>query len=221
MSADESFFARWSRRKRAAATNRRDRSPPETAQHGAEPPQTAAALPEEAGPFVDPASLPPIGSIDAGSDITAFLVPGVPAHLTRAALRRAWSADPAIRDFIGLSENSWDFTAPGGVPGFGSVTAEEVERLLAQLAGEPSAADAEPFSERLPDGQSEAAKREITPASDGVALKGGEDRQAADTDQSAPQHGEDITDIAAQHEFATREYTPLLSRRRHGGALPK
>ena len=55
------------------------------------------------------AILPPIGSIGAASDIRPFLAPGVPVDLTRAALRRAWSTDPAIRDFIGLSENSWDF----------------------------------------------------------------------------------------------------------------
>ena len=29
--------------------------------------------------------------------------------------------DPVIRDFIGLSENSWDFNAPDGIPGFGSL----------------------------------------------------------------------------------------------------
>ena len=59
-----------------------------------------------------------------------------PPDLTRAALRRAWSADPSIRDFIGLSENSWDFNAPGGVPGFGSLTAEDARRLLARAMGE-------------------------------------------------------------------------------------
>ena len=37
-------------------------------------------------------------SITAATDIRAFLAPGVPAELTRAALRRAWTADPAIRD---------------------------------------------------------------------------------------------------------------------------
>jgi hypothetical protein len=61
--------------------------------------------------------------------------------LTRAALRRAWSADPTIRDFIGLSENSWDFNAPGGVPGFGSLTAEDARRLLARLMGETEGID--------------------------------------------------------------------------------
>jgi hypothetical protein len=32
---------------------------------------------------------------------------------------RALLNDPLIRDFRGLSENSWDFTDPYGVPGFG------------------------------------------------------------------------------------------------------
>jgi len=53
----------------------------------------------------------------------------VPADLTRAALRRAWSTDPAIRDFIGLSENSWDFNAQDGVPGFGSLTPQRLARM--------------------------------------------------------------------------------------------
>jgi Protein of unknown function (DUF3306) len=79
------------------------------------------------------ASLPPIGSISAGSDIRPFLSTGVPADLTRAALRRAWSVDPTIRDFIGLSENSWDFDATGGVPGFGPLAAEAARRLLARM----------------------------------------------------------------------------------------
>jgi hypothetical protein len=74
----------------------------------------------------DVANLPSIESIGAGSDIGAFLAADVPAELTLAALRRAWSADPTIRDFLGLAENSWDFDAPGGVPGFGSITREDV-----------------------------------------------------------------------------------------------
>jgi hypothetical protein len=81
----------------------------------------------------DAANLPPIESIGAGSDIRPFLAPGVPADLTRAALRRAWSADPTIRDFIGLSENSWDFNGPDAVPGFGSQTTDDAGRLLARV----------------------------------------------------------------------------------------
>ena len=62
-------------------------------------------------------SLPPIASISVGSDIRPYLSAGVPAELTRAALRRAWSLDLTIRDFIGLSENSWDFNAGGDASG--------------------------------------------------------------------------------------------------------
>ena len=51
-------------------------------------------------------ALPATESITADTDIRAFLAPGIPAHLTRAALRRAWAADPAIRDFVGLAENA-------------------------------------------------------------------------------------------------------------------
>ena len=76
----------------------------------------------EQPPF-DPATLPSIESITAGSDIRAFLQSGVPAELTKAALRRAWTTDPAIRDFIGMAENQWDFTDPTAMPGFGPLQA--------------------------------------------------------------------------------------------------
>ena len=87
-------------------------------------------------PPFDAADLPPIESIGTGSNIRPFLASGVPADLMRAALRRAWSTDLAIRDFIGLSENSWDFNAPGGVPGFGSLTTNGPRQLLARMTGE-------------------------------------------------------------------------------------
>jgi hypothetical protein len=83
----------------------------------------------------DTASLPPVGSITAGSDIRPFLSATVPVDLTRAALRRVWFVDPAIRD-VGPSENSWDFNAADGVPGFGSMAAKDAHRLLAWMTEE-------------------------------------------------------------------------------------
>ena len=138
MSGDNTFLARWSRRKRAAAPDARERPKPENAGGGAASRASAAALsPGEAQPLYDPTSLPPIESIVAGSDISAFLAAGVPADLTRVALRRVWSSDPMIRDFVGLSENSWDFNAPGAMPGFGPIDKNEVARLVTRLLGEP------------------------------------------------------------------------------------
>jgi Protein of unknown function (DUF3306) len=93
----------------------------------------APASHEEASPVPQ---LPSIESIVAESDVRAFLAPGVPPELTRAALRRAWSADPKIRDFIGLSENSWDFNDPGAMPGFGPLElTEEIRQEISRMIG--------------------------------------------------------------------------------------
>jgi len=136
MSGDESFLARWSRRKRsAAAQSDAERNPPPSAAERAQPASPTTVEPPPATP------LPSIESIAADSDIKTFLAPGVPPELTLAALRRAWTADPAIRDFIGLSENAWDFNAPDGVPGFGSLDLEEVRRVVAQVLDEPRTPD--------------------------------------------------------------------------------
>jgi len=34
-------------------------------------------------------------------------------------------ADPAIKDYVGLSENGWDFSKPDTIPGFGSMPHHE------------------------------------------------------------------------------------------------
>src|SRR5262249_26773453 len=77
-------------------------------------------------------------SIDAATDITAFLRKGIPQELSRAALRRAWSADPAIRDFVGLAENAWDFNDPDAMAGFGTLdySAAEVDALVRRIVGD-------------------------------------------------------------------------------------
>ena len=108
------------RRARAAATD------------DAERPGQAAPKPE-----FDLASLPSLDSITAATDIRAFLAPGVPEELARAALRRAWAADPAIRDFKGLAENDWDFTDPTAMPGFGALPpGTDIKKMVAQIFGD-------------------------------------------------------------------------------------
>jgi hypothetical protein len=118
MSESENFLSRWSRLKR-------------------EEKRTADELPGadvSSPPAFDPASLPPIESIVADSDIRLFLQAGVPAELTCAALRSAWAADPAIRDFIGIAESQWDFNDPAAIPGFGPLGAADCARHLATRA---------------------------------------------------------------------------------------
>lgn len=54
---------------------------------------------------VDSIKLPPVTSIRRQSDIRPYLRSTVPNDVTTAALRRAWSTDPAIRDFVGMNED--------------------------------------------------------------------------------------------------------------------
>jgi hypothetical protein len=131
--SEEGFLARWSRRKRAAEAGLPE-DPPATAPE-ALPAVAPEGPPAPAEPEFDPASLPPVESLTAESDFTAFLRKEVPEALKRAALRRAWALDPAIRDFVGPADYAWDFNAPDGVPGFSLELGGDVQKLLAQAMG--------------------------------------------------------------------------------------
>lgn len=147
MSEPEHALARWSRLKReAAAQEKADERPKAGATSEASSAETTAAgkcdadAPSNAAergstPTFDLSDLPPIDAIGAGTDIRAFLQPGVPAALTRAALRRAWTTDPAIRDFIEIAENQWDFNDPTSIPGFGHLASDDVPDLLGRAFG--------------------------------------------------------------------------------------
>jgi len=135
MSDEESFIARWSRLKRGRNAETIPQPEPEKSDDALVSELTTASLPQ-ASPF-DAASLPDIDSISAGSDIRPFLEVGVPDDLTRAALRRVWLTDPAIRDFVGLSENSWDFNASSAIPGFGPIDAQNIANMVMRLLGAP------------------------------------------------------------------------------------
>ena len=142
MTEPERFLERWSRRKLArgeplkpkptASQQSRDNRE-ETAAAARKEGETAAANSQP----LDLARLPPIDSIGANTDIAAFLHPGVPTELTTAALRRAWTSDPAIRDFVGLVESGWDFNKPDAICGFGAINAKDVARLASNIIGEP------------------------------------------------------------------------------------
>src|SRR5271169_3373194 len=126
MSDVENFISRWGRLKRSAelkrsreADLREDATLSSAAATGAVGEGAGAEIQRSAAPAFDPASLPSTDSITASTNIRAFLQSGVPAELTRAALRRVWVSDPVIRNFIGIAENQWDFTDPAAIPDFG------------------------------------------------------------------------------------------------------
>ena len=140
----ENFVSRWVRLKRSAEIRRNlERSGNEApvkavapdGARGASGQHQAEEIIEE--PF-DLASLPSVETITVSTDIRGFLQSRVPVELTRAALRRAWASDPAIRDFIGIAENQWDFNDPTALPGFGPLQqGDNLPALLAQALGRP------------------------------------------------------------------------------------
>ncbi len=252
MSEDENFLARWSRKKaeekreaeRAPVARSHEQSPavrPRTSgdpgPHGKGDDEAAvdsrlrgnervtgpdtASKSEPPAPF-DPATLPPIESIDAGTDIRDFLRPGVPAELRHAALRRVWSSDPNIRDFIGIAENQWDFTAQDGVPGFGPLKAiDDVRHMVAELTqpfdkrNEPATEQAQPVSSAA-DSDPRTARAEEA----GLPASAPSERMPlALTENAAPQVSAPVN-AALQQQPTERDEPPLPVRRSHGRALP-
>jgi hypothetical protein len=136
--SEEGFLSRWSRRKRAIEAGRPVTEPQAEATPEVPPPAPPPA-PEE--PPFDITTLPTIDSLTAASDFTAFLRREVPAALQRAALRRAWSLDPAIRDFVGPADYAWDYNAPDGVPGASLDLVGDLRERLAQAFGPEPAAE--------------------------------------------------------------------------------
>ena len=206
------FVRRWSRRKRAAeqrSPGRADSSPADK-----ETDTNSAAQSEAGPPAFDLATLPPIELITATSDIRAFLGPGVPEELTRAALRRVWVIDPTIRDFIGIAENQWDFTRPdNSVPGFGALQlTPELRRMMANLIGD------------------EVSKQLPTPAKAAPSEDIGAERSPARTDFAISEDAhadpvriitEDSNDALTQKGISDASGKSRSIHHKHGGAVPK
>jgi Protein of unknown function (DUF3306) len=207
---EEGFLSRWSRRKRAAGTA----DPPADA--SAPAPSPAEALPDAATEF-DFASLPSIESLTAETDITPFLRAQVPAALRSAALRRVWTLDPVIRDFVGPADYAWDYNAADGMAGFSLELGGDVKKLLAQAIGLVEE-DAEPPQVGTPLALTEAPKsdtlvlKEVPP---GIALA---DSASADTVSSntGPADTGPANTMLAGSSQAPASSPP----RRHGGARP-
>jgi hypothetical protein len=195
----EGFLSRWSRRKAGERVDPRegDRASgaevPEVEASTASPePETPPALSDE-----EIAALPDPATLTAGSDVSAFLRPGVPAALKHAALRRMWSLNPAIATYLDPAmEYAWDWNVPGGVPGNGALTAaDDAAKAVARLfEGTPrkaaetpsaSAPSSPPSPEAVPEPPSPEASEAPALASDAAADPSPQD----DSPRRRPRHG--------------------------------
>jgi uncharacterized protein DUF3306 len=237
------FLERWSRKK-IEGEREADDAP-------TEPRATDVSLPDEPGlpdrpaantakppvegapkPEFDLASLPSLDSITAVTDIRAFLGPGVPKELARAALRRAWSADPAIRDFKGLAENDWDFTDPTAMPGFGALPeGTDIAKMLAQIFGEKEQPADPGAAASLPAGPRETHKpNEIAAPEPRAAEAPSAASEDEPTTPKIPVGEQQVfasdfvhrnNNIAMHNSTSDDELEERKDRRQHGTALPQ
>jgi uncharacterized protein DUF3306 len=241
MSEPENFLSRWSRRKLegehdADVAQQRPEDPTATPSPAADaaPEQsdeTAEPKPDE--PAFDVTKLPSLESITSETDIRLFLQKGVPAHLTRAALRRAWTADPAIRDFKEMAENQYDFATGSDLPGFGSLdaSADDIRKMVANVFGDgpktlvEQQATPPPESETpVKAGSPEVARPSAEPAPSEAIAAAPQDQQRPVSARAEPVkdvvHRNKVT-VAAQQSNTEVEYDPMPLRRPHGRALPQ
>jgi len=225
MTSSESFVSRWARLKRGSDIQRgtevaADRARALAAETSVTDAETAIAQPEIVAaadaPF-DPASLPSIDAIGVDTDIRGFLQSRVPAELTLAALRQAWASDPAIRDFIGIAENQWDFNDPNAISGFGPLPkGYDVSGLLSQaLGGRDKLAATFPekseTAERLP-----SAVTDREPADPGLDVP-----QSADAEFGSLPDDRSGERAAPENDQVAEANDRPPNPRRHGSALPR
>lgn len=229
MTKPDNFILRWARLKRQSDTEREvDAShsnskimpkaalavPPETA----EQPWIDATADE---PF-DPSSLPSIEEITATTDVRAFLESRVPAELTRAALRQVWTSDPAIRDFIGIAENQWDFNDPNAIPGFGplEVTGNEPAGLIS-VVGRFEKAPGTFFESSASEGLIPSSATDPTHS---VVHETSKQKVAewpsGDAEIAGRLNGKNGTEQGRVSVAAAKSHDYFRNRRHHGGASP-
>lgn len=206
---DDSFLSRWSRRKAEARVEDDTQAPDETQSDAVEAAASAepVVITEE-----ELAALPKIEDLVPGTDIRAFLRPGVPSSLKDAALRKMWHVTPSIRDYLDPAvDYAWDWNTPGGVPGDGvAPSPERAAQMMREL-----------FAPRPP--------KEDVPATLEVDADPATSLDTAAADSAdGPEPATPVAQTDAKIQEA--EYDKSISnqsdtndaipRRRHGGALP-
>ena len=169
MTEGEPFLRRWVRRK-AEATRQSmpaDRMP-DQADDGPSAGAADRRKPAERREKGPP--LPPLETLGADSDFSAFMARGVPREIRNAALRRLWQIDPALGTPDGMVEYGEDFTDAAKAKGLVR-TAFRVGYGMRPGPEEAASANAEDRQLRPESGADDAA----TPAgsdNEEIALRG-------------------------------------------------
>jgi hypothetical protein len=220
VSEPDGFLTRWSRRKQEA--RHEELSVPEEALAPADPQDAVEAEPETPQP-----ELPPVESITAETDISVFLAKGVADSIRNAALRRMWSLDPAIRDFVGDARDyAYDWNTPGGVPGFGPIEASyDVEGTIARMFGRAEQPGAEELAIEE-ESKAEEPSTEQKPIETAASETGAADPtsptdpEPATLSQTVADAGPMSTSAAEPSTILAKSEPARVNTPRHGRATP-
>ena len=157
------FFARWSKRARAA----RPRAADDTEAPGAPVPPTADSV--QGTDVPEPPDLPDLEELGAESDYRPFLQRTVAPALRRLALRRLWQSDPVLANLDGLNDYDEDFASLHKTGAEAIAAAVRAGRRYARDPAAPSGTDqteaAEPAGP-APDAPRDGVETADTPADD-------------------------------------------------------
>ncbi|NDV85339.1 DUF3306 domain-containing protein [Aurantimonas aggregata] len=206
------FFARWSRRKLEEASPKTGEAavPPPEAEDSTAPVAAEADAPVEPITEEELAALPEPDAVTDWSEIAGFLRQGVPLALRNRAMRRIWSLDPSIRDYVGDARDyAWDWNVPGGMPVSGPLSATtdvgKMVRGLYEPAPETPMREPEAIAER---------EELIGPEPD----RGTGAAPDTLTEPVTPASPTETTDACDTPDSSDELSLPRVTR--HGGALP-
>lgn len=217
MSGD--FLARWSRRKREAAQPAQG-SVKESVTESVAPPAEPELPPEEL------AKLPSLDALTPETDLTPFLRAGVPKLLRNAALRRMWSLDPAIRDFVSEArEYAWDWNTPGAVPGAGPLlSVDKVDEMVERIFGEGRTSVESPTAASRGAAVSEPAEARVEGPAVGAVPSPKADAGVGEAPAVPVMPTELLPELPPEPAGTAPEATEKAAKpartRRHGGAMP-
>lgn len=231
---DEGFLARWSRRKREIVETEQAPAPLEPATEALPRAKDEPPAPE---PEIEPPSL---DLIDKDFDLAPWLKQNVPESWKLAALRRAWLADPTIRNFENPARDyALDWNTPGGAPGYGPLTeSDDVEAMVrnifgeapaAEIATQPAEADAaagagdsmtHQLSSKEESGAVDAAGQQDLDGSEAAPVQPPAELASVRLDQPNNLPKSPNSTFVALQESAASKAQPVRIRKRGGGAIP-
>lgn len=189
--------------------------------------------PPQAEPEIEPPSL---DLIDKDFDLAHWLKQNVPESWKLAALRRAWLADPTIRNYENPARDyALDWNTPGGAPGYGPLTeSDDVEAMVRAIFGETP--EAETTAPDVAAGAGDSVTHRLSSKAESDTDDAAAQQKSGHPEMAEAQSEPELVSVrldqaenpskltnasfVALQENAASKVAPVRVRKRGGGATP-